>query len=62
MLCVHGDVSTVGVWAAVCEMGDRDASVWVLINGACCVGWCMRLLLLLRPCVVPMLYYSLDYG
>ena len=44
-------------------MGDRDAaSVWVLIDGACCVEWCMRLLLLLRPCVVPMLYYSLDYG
>ena len=29
---------------------------------AYCVRWCARLLLLMRSCVVPMLFYKLDYG
>ena len=48
------------VWAV--EMGDRHTGVWVLLDGACCMGWRMRLLLLLRPSVLPMLSYHLDYG
>ena len=48
------------VWGV--GMGDRHANVWVLLDGACCVGWCARLLLLLRLCAVQMLPYNLDYG
>ena len=44
------------------EMGDRHADVWVLFDGACSVRWCARLLLLMRSCVVPMLFYKLDTG
>ena len=47
------------VWGV--QMGDRHADVWVLFDGACCVEWCTRLLLLLRSCVVSMLFYKLDY-
>ena len=48
------------VWDVV--MGDRHVDVWVLLDGACCEGWCARLLLLLRSCAVLMLSYNLDYG
>ena len=48
------------VWGV--EIGDRLVDVWVSLGGACCVGWCARLLLLLRSCVVPMLSYNLDHG
>ena len=48
------------VWGV--EAGDWHVDVWVLADGACCVEWCTRLLLLLRSCVVLMLFYNLDYG
>ena len=48
------------VWGV--ETGDRHADVWVLLDGACRVGRCARLLLLLRSFVVLTLSYNLDYG
>ena len=61
-----------GVWCGVvsrhvivCGMLRREfwhVDVGVLLDGACCVGWCTRLLLLLRLCVVLTLFYNLDYG
>ena len=51
-----------GVWDVVMGDTDRHVDVWVLLDGACCEGWCVRLLLLLRSCAVLMLSYNLDYG
>ena len=34
------------VWGV--EMGDRHVDVWFLLDGACCVEWCTRLLLIFR--------------
>ena len=61
-----------GVWCGVVsrhvivcggvETGDWHVDVGVLLDGACCVEWCTRLLLLLRLCVVLTLFYNLDYG
>ena len=48
------------VWGV--EAADWHVDVWVLLHGACCVEWFTRLLLLLRSCVVLMLFYNLDYG
>ena len=48
------------VWGV--EAGDWHVDVWVLLDGACCVEWFTRLLLLLRSCGVLMLFYNLDYG
>ena len=48
------------VWGV--EMGDRHVDVWFLLDGACCMEWCTRLLLLLHSCAVPMLFYNTDYG
>ena len=49
-----------GVWGV--WVGDRHVDAWVSLGCACCVGWCARLLLLPRSCVVPVLSYNLDYG
>ena len=48
------------VWGV--ETGDWHVDVGVLLDGACCVEWCRRLLLLLRLCVVLTLFYNPDYG
>ncbi len=48
------------VWGV--ETGDWHVDVGVLLDGACCVEWCTRPLLLLRLCVVLTLFYNPDYG